>query len=70
MQKLGNWRVQICGYTRQGLKVIPCCLLQTTKLEMNVSTGNLFTILKNNNDLHVTTRGRVATHKNHSQING
>ena len=25
MQKLGNWRVQMCGCTRQGLKVIPWC---------------------------------------------
>ena len=24
MQKLGNWGVQICECTRQGLKVIPC----------------------------------------------
>ena len=23
MQKLGSWEVQICGCTRQGLKVIP-----------------------------------------------
>ena len=25
MQKLENWRIQICGCTRQGLKVIPWC---------------------------------------------